>query len=180
MVNTPHALERHPVLEPQYPVLRAGTEAVFEKPLDEVGHRLSALGRHVTHRIVSRDQGTRPHDQVGDAGGESIGPVVDKNRVIRLVSKGRGGGRREGRLAPGLGKTAGKQEVGGIAVLGRDVGAPLDVPPKIGRLPREEGELVGLWKRVSVGVCETELRQGCYQGNWAQNSRIIWRRSSQV
>ena len=154
MINRSHALERHPVLEPQHPVLSAGTEAVFEKPLDEVGHRLSALGRHVTHRIVSRDQGTRPHDQVGDARGESIGPVVDEDAIVRLVGEGRGRGRRERRLAPGTRKTAGEQVVGGATVLGLGVGAPLDVPPKIGRLPREEGELVGLWKQVLVCVYE--------------------------
>ena len=154
MINGPHTLERHPVLEPQHPVLAAGTEAVFKIPLDEIGHRLPALGRHVTNRIVRRDQGTRPHDQVGDARDEPIRPVIDEHAIVGLVGKGRGRGRREWRLAPGPGKTAGEQEVGGIAVLGLDVGAPLDVPPKIGRLPREEGELVGLWKRVSVCVTQ--------------------------
>ncbi len=80
--------------------------------------------------------------------------MVDEDAIVRLVGEGRGRGRRERRLAPGTRKTAGEQVVGGATVLGLGVGAPLDVPPKIGRLPREEGELVGLWKQVLVCVYE--------------------------
>lgn len=159
VVDRPHALERHPVLEPHHPVLSAGAQALYKKLLDELGHRPPALGRHVADRVIGRDRSARPHDDVGDARGEAVGPVIDEHAVVGRVRKRRVRGRLEGRRTPGLGQTVGKEEVGYAAIFGFGLGSPLDVAPKIGRLPLEAFELVVFW----TVLVRPRTRTNCYR-----------------
>jgi hypothetical protein len=80
---------------------------------------------------------------VGDAGGETIRPVIDQHAIVGLVRKRRAGGGLKGRRAPGFGQAVGEQEVGYAAILGFGLGSPFDVPAEIGRPSLEDREIVG-------------------------------------
>lgn len=138
MVHSPHALQRHPILEPHHLVLSPRAETVYKIPLYELGHRPSALGRHIANISINRNRSAGPNDNVGDPRREPVWPVIDQHPVVGWVRKRSVRGRREWRRAPGFGQAVGQEVVGYTAILFFCLGSPLNVSPKIGRLSLEE------------------------------------------
>lgn len=144
MIDCPHTLKGHPILEPNHLFLASRSEPVYEESLDEIGHDLPAFMRHVSDGVICGNGSACPHNDVRYAWSEAVGPVIHENAVVGWVLKRDTGSWSEGWFAPGLGEPMGNEKVGYVAILGFCLGSPLDVPPKIGWLSLEKMEIVVL------------------------------------
>ena len=90
MLKTTNALQCNPILEPQNLSLSIRTELINEEPLNEVRYDPTTLCSHIATLWVRINCSPRPYDYMSNVRGQTIRPIIDKDRIIRWVLKGHG------------------------------------------------------------------------------------------
>lgn len=88
MLQSPHALQRDPILEPEDAVLTILPDSGHEDAIDKILDDAPALRSQVSFDRFRLDSGARPDDEMGHVRGESVRPVVDEDPVVCGVFEG--------------------------------------------------------------------------------------------
>lgn len=142
MVEGPDTLQRSPVLKPQHTLHRVRTYTIqshHERPLHKILDQRPRFLRHVPAFFLDRDGSLEPDDQMRNARGDAIGPVVAEDLIVCGIGEGNRVPKGERRL-PAQSTLA--DVVGYGAILSLDFRRPSDIADQIGGLPFQRPEVI--------------------------------------